>query len=378
MATSYLQPREARHASPVIQPDEAAYAGPEPSWQAMLVGNSRALRETLETIRLVAPRRSTVLITGETGTGKEVVARALHAASPRADRQMVIVNAAALPDNLLEAELFGHMKGAFTGAVQQRVGRFEQAHRSTLFLDEIGDLPLSMQTKLLRFLQEREFERIGSSETIRVDVRLVAATNADLEAKVREGNFRQDLYYRLNVVPIVTTPLRERPGDVPVLARHFAARICDAEQIPLRTLSADALDLLASLPWPGNVRQLENTIERAIALCGQRQLLTSADFAGIETSPPHELTCRLEQAALEKIGAAPEHPMNSFAIPPGGLDFEQTMNRIEARVLEEALRRTTGNKTAAAELLRLKRTTLSAKLRALGIADTEKSFAAGA
>ncbi len=337
------------------------------------MGHSRALCETIETIRLVAARRSTVLITGETGTGKEVVARALHAASPRAGREMVIVNAAALPENLLEAELFGHMKGAFTGAVQQRVGRFEQAHRSTLFLDEIGDLPLTMQTKLLRFLQEREFERIGSSDTIRVDVRLIAATNADLEARVREGSFRQDLYYRLNVVPIATTPLRERSDDIPVLARHFAAKICDAEQIPVRTFREGTLDLLASFPWPGNVRQLENTIERAIALCGEREILIPTDFESADPPQLQELTSRPEQA-LE----APEDRMKSFAIPANGLDFEHTMNQIEAHVLEEALRRTAGNKTAAAELLRLKRTTLAAKLRALGIADNEKSFAVGA
>lgn len=374
MATSYLQPRETvRYDTPKIQRADPTDPALVESWQSLLVGNSRALRETIETIRLVAARRSTVLITGETGTGKEVVARALHAASPRAGREMVIVNAAALPENLLEAELFGHMKGAFTGAVQQRVGRFEQAHRSTLFLDEIGDLPFSMQTKLLRFLQEREFERIGSSDTIRVDVRLIAATNADLEAKVHEGSFRQDLYYRLNVVPIITTPLRKRPVDIPILAQHFAAKICAAEQIPLRTFQEETLDVLASLPWPGNVRQLENTIERAIALCGDRDVLIPADFAGVDAPQMQELTTRLEQT-LE----APEDHMNSFAIPAGGLDFEHTINQIETRVLEEALRRSEGNKTAAAELLRLKRTTLAAKLRALGIADNEKSFAVGA
>ncbi len=317
-------------------------------WRAMLVGSSPALRRTTDVIRLVAARRSTVLVTGETGTGKEMVARALHMASPRGHLPMITVNAAALPETLLEAELFGHVKGAFTGAVNQRVGRFEQANRSTLFLDEIGDLPLDIQTKLLRFLQEREFQRVGSSETIRVDVRLVAATNVDLLARTREGRFREDLYYRLNVVPITTPPLRERLDDVPLLAQHFIGKICGQEGIPLRRLSPEALLKLRHYAWPGNVRQLENAVEMAVALSGERELLGPADF---------DLRGGRPTAAAV--------PVSGLAVPDAGLDYEMTIGAIERRILDEALRKTGGNKTAAAQMLGLKRTTLAAKLRSL-------------
>jgi transcriptional regulator with GAF, ATPase, and Fis domain len=303
------------------------------------------MNQIVNVIERVASRRATVLITGETGTGKEVVARAIHNASPRAGAQMVVVNAAALPESLIEAELFGHVKGAFTGAMNQRLGRFEQAHRSTLFLDEIGDLPLEMQTKLLRFLQEREFQKVGSSETMRVDVRLIAATNVDLLRKVEEGKFREDLYYRLNVVPIVTPPLRERTEDIPALAQHFVKKICRVEQIDERELSLSAMDRLQSLPWPGNVRQLENAIEMAIALSGERLELTAADF-GIP----------VQARSLPAV-------VREMETPRTGLDFDQTILQLERQLIEDALRQTNGNKSAAAELLGLKRTTLSAKLR---------------
>ena len=317
-------------------------------WREMLVGTSPAIRRTVDVIRLVARRRSTVLISGETGTGKEVVARALHMASPRGQFPMVAVNVAGLPETLLEAELFGHVKGAFTGASQQRIGRFEQANRSTLFLDEIGDLPLDVQTKLLRFLQEREFQRVGSSETIRVDVRMIVAANVDLLDLVRQGRFREDLYYRLNVVPIVVPPLRERPEDIPLLANHFIAKICAQENIAQRRLAPGALAKLRGFTWPGNVRQLENAVETAIALSGDRELLIPSDFA---------FTGR----------ALPASPVRSIAVSESGLNFEQTVGRIERQIIEEALRKAHGNKTAAAEMLGLKRTTLSAKLRSLTV-----------
>jgi transcriptional regulator with GAF, ATPase, and Fis domain len=299
------------------------------------------MERTAEVIRLVAGRRSTVLITGETGTGKEMVARAIHRASSRAHLPLVTVNCNALPENLIEAELFGHVRGAFTGAVQHRVGRFEQAHRGTLFLDEIGDLPLDMQTKLLRVLQEREFQRVGSSETIHVDVRLIAATNVDLAARVGERKFREDLYYRLNVVPIATPPLRERLEDIPSLTGHFIEKICRQENIAPRRLAPQALEHLAAYRWPGNVRQLENAVERAIALSGEREVLYVSDF-------------ELPSAAMDLV-----------AVPEAGLDFEQTVDSVGRRILEQAMRKSGGNKTAAAEMLGLKRTTLAAKLKTL-------------
>jgi len=319
------------------------------TWRRHLVGTSRAMVRTTEVIQLIASRRSTVLITGETGTGKEMVAKALHLASPRASQPMVAVNCTALPENLLEAELFGHVKGAFTGAIQHRVGRFEQAHRGTLFLDEVGDLPLDIQTKLLRVLQEREFQRVGSSETVRVDVRVVAATNVDLVERIRAGRFREDLYYRLNVVPISTPPLRERLEDIPGLVAHFIAKIAHQENISPRRISPEALARLASYSWPGNVRQLENAVEMAMALCGDREILHPSDFALPLTAPLKTWP-----------GASP-----SVAVPDAGLDFEQTVGRIERQILEQALRKAHGNKTAAAGMLRLKRTTLAAKLKSL-------------
>ena len=318
-----------------------------------LVGESQAMLRTAETIRLVGPRKSTVLITGETGTGKELLARAIHLAGPRGQLPLITVNAAALPEHLLESELFGHVKGAFTGAIQPRVGRFEQAHHSTLFLDEVGDLPLEVQIKLLRFLQEREFERVGSSETMHVDVRLIAATNVDLLERVRQGRFREDLYYRLNVVPVATPPLRERLEDIPALTYHFIEKICRQEDIPPRRVAPETLTHLRSYAWPGNVRQLENAVERAVALCGERTLLLPHDFP-------------LAAAAVRPLPAAAVS--RTIAVPDAGLDFDQTLGCIERQILEEALRKTGGNKTAAAGMLGLKRTTLAAKLRSLGAA----------
>jgi DNA-binding NtrC family response regulator len=326
----------------------AAVAG-EP-WRQYLVGESPAMREIIEIIRLVRNRRCTVLITGETGTGKEMAARALHMASPRAHRPLVTVNCSALPEPLLEAELFGHVKGAFTGAVTNRIGRIEQAHGGTLFLDEIGDMPVDLQAKLLRVLQEREFQRLGSSETIRVDVRVVAASNRNLADRVREGKFREDLYYRLNVVPIQMPPLRERLGDVPLLVYHFIEKICRQEGIPPKQIVREALDRLRTYSWPGNVRELENVVEKAIALSGDRQVLYPSDFP-----LPRECNWKEVPVAGEL----------SMKLPEEGIDFEAVVSRFEWSILDQALRRAGGNKTRAASLLRLKRTTLAAKLRAL-------------
>ena len=320
----------------------------EEPWRKFLVGTSRAMLRTKEIIQLVASRRATVLITGETGTGKEMVARAIHMASPRSQSPMVAVNCNALPENLLEAELFGHVKGAFTGAIQHRIGRFEQANRGTLFLDEIGDLPMEIQTKLLRVLQEREFQRVGSSETVRVDVRLIAATNLNLPQSIQEGKFRQDLYYRLNVVPISTPPLRDRVEDIPALVNHFVAKICHMEDIPLRRFGPEMLTRLASYPWPGNVRQLENEVEKAIALSGDREVLYTSDFPIPSDSLPTKMPAG-----------------QAISLTDAGLDFERTVSGIEREILVQALQKAGGNKTAAAGMLGLKRTTLAAKLKSL-------------
>jgi DNA-binding NtrC family response regulator len=326
---------------------------PAEPWKQFLVGDSPAMEDIDRIIRLVGPRRCTVLISGETGTGKEMAARAIHMASPRASRPMVAVNCSALPENLLEAELFGHVKGAFTGAVQQRIGRFEQANNSTLFLDEIGEMPLELQAKLLRVLQEREFQRLGSSETVRVDVRVIAASNVDLEERVRQGKFREDLYYRLNVVPIQMPPLRQRVSDLPELVSHFVDKICRLEQMPIKSVAPETLDRLAAHPWPGNVRQLENAVEMAVVLSGERQMLYPNDFP-----LPADPAPRVSSSALSPV----------ISLPDGGLDFEQTVSHIERNIIEQALRKTCGNKKMAAEMLRLKRTTLSAKLRSLDVA----------
>lgn len=319
-------------------------------WRRMLVGESRAMERIAEMIRLVGPRRSTVLITGETGTGKELVARAIHHASGRADMPMVAINCNAIPETLLEAELFGHVRGAFTGAVQQRVGRFEQANRSTLFLDEIGDMPAEIQAKLLRVLQEREMQRLGSSENIRLDVRVIAATNVDLDERIRDGSFREDLHYRLNVVSIRVPPLRERAGDIPVLVDHFIEKTCREEGLPPKRTGRDALARMCDYSWPGNVRQLEHAVESAVVLSGERRELFPGDFP-------------LPVPVQRALTANPANPF--VRLPDEGLDFETTVNRIERSILDQALARTRGNKKAAAEMLRLKRTTLSAKLKSL-------------
>ena len=333
------------------------------AWRRFLVGDTAAMRHVTDTIRLVGPRRSTVLITGETGTGKEMAARALHAASTRAHLPMVAVNCSALPENLLEAELFGHVRGAFTGAVQGRVGRFEQADRGTIFLDEIAEMPLDLQAKLLRVLQEREFQRLGSSETIKLDVRVIAACNVDLEDRIRRGKFREDLFYRLNVVPLRMPPLRERSRDIPLLVSHFLEKVCMQEDIAVKQVAPETLERLMRYNWPGNVRQLENAVEMAVALSGDRDALFPSDFP-------------LPSLISEKT--TPIGMMAQLGVPDEGLDFEQTVGSIEIRLLEQALRKTDGNKKAAADLLRLKRTTLTAKLKSLQALAARAGIAATA
>src|SRR5579884_4039020 len=258
------------------------------SWRQFLIGESPQIQEICEIIHLIAAKRCTVLISGETGTGKEVIARAIHAASDRAAFPMVSVNCTALPANLVESELFGHIKGAFTGAHANRTGRFEQAHRGTIFLDEIGDLPLDAQAKLLRVLQEGEFQRVGSSDTVRVDVRVIAASNVDLEEAVRERKFREDLYYRLNVVSIHLPPLRERREDIPLLIDHFLEKMAQAESTPKKQIDAEAQMFLMNRDWPGNIRQLEHHIQRAVVLSGSREVLKISDFAALGSGKPEQ------------------------------------------------------------------------------------------
>ena len=337
---------EMRDASLILEAiAERAQPASAPS---LLVGGSPEIQRVCHIIRLVGARRATVLITGETGTGKELAARALHQAGPRGRGPWVAVNCSALPGNLLEAELFGYVRGAFTGAVQTRIGRFEQAQGGTLLLDEIGELPLDLQSKLLRVLQEREFQRLGSSETIRADIRVVAATNCDLPQRIEQGRFREDLYYRLNVVPLHMPALRERAADIPMLATHFVEKVCRMEQLPLKTILPSAIDHLAGYAWPGNVRQLENAVEMAVALSAERRELAPGDFP---------------LAASRPAPALPDLPL--VPVPDCGLDYERTLATIERNILEQALRKTGGNKKAAAAMLGLKRTTLSAKVRSL-------------
>jgi len=310
-----------------------------------ILGRSRPMQELFHLLETVASANSTILITGETGTGKEVVARAIHHNGPRKAHRFVALNCSAIPEALLEAELFGHVRGAFTGAVGARQGRFEQAHKGTLFLDEVGTMSTALQMKLLRALQEREFERVGDSQTIKVDVRVIAATNSNLANMVAEGSFREDLFYRLNVIPIQLPPLRERRDDIPVLARHFLDKYSPSLQMQV---SQGAMRVLMAFSWPGNVRQLENAIERAVTLSSGRKEIDLPDL------PP-------------EIQAVPEATTAPFVeFPDDGLDMPAYLSSIEKDLIRRSLQRTGGNRNKAAELLRIKRTTLVEKLKRLG------------
>jgi DNA-binding NtrC family response regulator len=314
-----------------------------------IIGDGPAFSRVKELILSVAPKRSTVLLIGETGTGKEVVARAIHQNSPRKDYPLVAVNCGAIPGNLMEAEFFGHEKGAFTDAHTLRMGRFEQANRGTLFLDEIGTMPLDLQGKLLRVLQERECQRIGGAQTIKLDVRFIAATNVNMEEKVRAGGFREDLYYRLNVFPIFLPALRERREDIPALSAHLLEKIAAVEGLAPKQLSQEALKILMNYTWPGNIRQLENVLEMAIILAGERDYLLPGDL------PP------LNRAS--SASAATDDPTPRVQVPPEGVDFNDLVTRYERALIEEGLRLAHGRRTQAAMLLGLKRTTLLEKMK---------------
>lgn len=358
-----------------------------------IIGNSPPMREIRKLIETIADSTATVMINGESGTGKDLVAQALHYQSPRADANFVPLNCAAIPKELMESELFGHRKGAFTGALADRVGRFELAHGGTLFLDEIGDLSLDMQVKLLRVLQERTVDPIGSSRAVEVDVRVVAATHRDLEAEIAAGRFREDLYYRLNVLPVITPPLRERGDDILLLARHYAEKFAH-KSAPV-TFSTDFTQALKAYDWPGNVRELSNLIHRFSTLfSGQKLSLGSVPASmlpkGLQKlqqergevpdgdSQPHAADVLQMFAVADSDAAPPEMPaaepernhvediillaQGGPVLPPEGLSLKERMAEIERAFIEQALDRSDGNVSKTARLLNLQRTTLIEKI----------------
>jgi len=307
-----------------------------------IIGRSPVMQEVFATIERVAPTRATVLLAGESGVGKDLIARAIHFHSPRRDRPFVKINCTALPENLMESELFGYEKGAFTGANTTKPGKFEQADTGTVFLDEIGDVPAVIQVKLLRILQEREFERLGSNKTRHIDVRVIAATNQDLRAALEQGTFREDLYYRLNVVPINIAPLRDRMQDIPFLTEHFLQKYAAEAGNRIQSITPAAMSKLADYHWPGNVRELENVIERSVVMCTGDRL----DVADI----------KLDNAPR------PRSTANDFSLPPG-----MTLDQYEQEIIREALKRADGNKSQAARALGLTRNALRYRLTQMGL-----------
>lgn len=313
-----------------------------------IIGNSKVMQQVFSRMEKVAATDSTILILGASGTGKELVAKAIHYNSPRKEKPFIAINCGAIPADLLESELFGHVKGAFTSAVADKPGKFEVANGGTIFLDEIGNMPLQLQMKLLRVLQEHEFERVGSSRRIKLNIRLISATNADLEEQVKAGRFREDLYYRLNVIPILLPALKERKGDIPLLARHFLGKICKEMHRPLMSLDRDALKAIEAYDWPGNVREMENVIERSIAL-------TDGNLIRAHDLPPD-------------IGK--QHTENQLLAPQltsEGTDMNRVITDIERQMIAQALDLGHGVKARAAELLGINRTTLVEKIKRLGM-----------
>ncbi len=316
-----------------------------------IIGKSRPMKELMDMVSMVAPSDATVLITGESGTGKELIARAIHRNSRRKDRPLVTVNCAALTETLLESELFGHEKGAFTGADRRREGRFMQANGGTIFLDEIGEMSLAMQAKLLRVIQEKEIQRVGSDSTLRVDVRIVAATNRDLKDDVAEGKFRQDLFYRLSVVVLNLPPLRERPEDIPLLAQHFLDKYAKRHRKMVKGFTPSAMDMLVKHEWPGNVRELENAVERAVILL-QGEYVTERE---LPISIP-----RQDIEYTDSIGSDSSQPER---------EEPQSLEEVERRTILRALKASRGNKSAAARRLGITRRTLYKKLEKYNIRD---------
>ncbi|NPA95811.1 MAG: sigma-54-dependent Fis family transcriptional regulator [Thermodesulfobacteria bacterium] len=327
-----------------------------------IIGTSKPMQEVFRLVEKVADTDSTVLITGESGTGKELIAHSIHYASDRKDGPFIPVNCAAIPEELLESELFGHEKGAFTHAIKTRIGRFELANKGTIFLDEIGEMSPSLQVKLLRVLQERKFERVGGVKTISVDIRVVAATNQDLETAVKEGRFREDLYYRLNVIPIHVPPLRERRSDIPLLAKYFLEKYCKGKRKGVQGISDEAMEILVRYDWPGNVRELENIIERMVILANG-DIITKED---------------LPLQIVEKAGCSPGFLAVSgeaMEFPDEGLSLSQAVSELEKTLILKALERTGGVKNRAAKLLKMNRTTLIEKMKKLGLMPKSKKAA---
>ena len=359
--------------------------------EAGIVFRSAAMRRVMEQARTIAPYNTTVLVTGETGTGKELIARAIHQASGRRRAAFIALNCAAVPEQLLEDELFGHVRGAYTGAHVARTGRFEQADGGTLFLDEIGDMSLALQAKLLRVLQEREFEKLGSTRTIKVDVRIIAATSADLERRIAEGSFRPDLYYRLNVVHIRVPPLRERPEEIRALGEHLLKRFCQSVGLEEKRVREEAWRVLERYHWPGNVRQLQNAMERAAALTGGKVEIGVEDLpeevrGGAASGVSVILgggSSREEREAIIGVagkgsseGEVEQEEPETLEGVGEGVNFEAVVTKVERELLLKSLRQTGGNKMRAAKLLGMKRTTFVEKLKRLQI-DEESSAAGG-
>jgi len=331
-----------------------------------IIGNSPAMREIYKTIGKVAPSDVTVLVQGESGTGKELIARAIHFNSKRLGKPFIALNCAAIPKELLESELFGFEKGAFTGATERKLGKFEQANGGTIFLDEIGDMPIDLQAKILRVLQEKEVTRTGGNQSISVDVRIVAATNQDLEESVRRKAFREDLYYRLNVIPLQLVPLRERNEDIPLLVEYFLAKICAELEVPVKRCSPDALRLLTGYTWPGNVRELENTIKRAVILSSD-PLLTIADFPGLRVQKGGELV-QSEELSLEGIvDIKLRGSFTNMEKMESGDVYTMVLEQVERPLIRFVLEKTRGNQVRAADILGINRNTLRKKITELGI-----------
>lgn len=313
-----------------------------------IIGGSAAMQRLFERMQRIVKTDSTVLIFGESGTGKELVAKALQHNGRRKGRAFVAVNCAAIPETLLESELFGHAKGAFTGAVRDKIGKFEAANHGTIFLDEIGTMPMHLQSKLLRVLQEQEVERVGSNKQIKLDVRVISATNADLEEQVRQGSFREDLFYRLNVIPVKLPPLRERREDLLPLVSHFLDKFCHLMGRPLMNLNKPALDAFERYHWPGNVRELENVVERLVALTEQ------------DTIGPDDLPVEITEASDRPKGVC-------LDLSPEGIDMPAAIEELERKMISKALQMSDGVKARAAALLGLNRTTLVEKMKRLGV-----------